>query len=74
VDPSRTALRRRLESALETLIARARAEGRLAHRTRPGDVRVYLVGLRAALLSGDPDAWRRHRDVYLAGLRHSNDE
>jgi AcrR family transcriptional regulator len=72
-DPERAALRERLERALGRLIARARAHGQLRQDVRPGDVRVYLVGLRAALLSGDPDAWRRHRDIYSAGLLRGTD-
>lgn len=64
----RRELRDRLNTALAGLIDRARADGRLQLDLQPGDVRVYLIGLRAALQSQDPDAWRRYRDVYLAGV------
>ena len=69
-DPARAVLRERFDGAIGALIARADAEGQLRQQARPGDVRIYLVGLRAALLADDPDAWRRYRDTYLAGLLH----
>ncbi len=61
-------VRDRLDSALADLIERAGHERRLRNQVAPNDVRVYLIGLRAALSCPDPDAWRRHHAIYRDGL------
>lgn len=60
--------RDRLDVAIAALIVHARGRGVLRTPIRPRDLRIYLVGLRAALDSDDPAAWRRHHAVYRAGL------
>lgn len=63
-----TGTRDRLDAAVATLIDRAQRCGELRTAIAPRDLRFYLVGLRAALESDDPDSWRRLHAVYRSGL------
>lgn len=67
-DPSTSTPDNRLDAALTVLIDDARDAGHLRNEVTPRDVRVYLIGIRAALGSGDPQSWRRHHAIYRAGL------
>lgn len=62
------AVRGGFETALEALIGNDRERGLLRHEVTPGDIRIYLVGIRAALASADESAWRRHHAIYTSGL------
>lgn len=65
---ARNRVQGRLDAALARLIEEAADQGRLKVPFEPRDVRTYLVGVRAALASDDPDAWRRHLAIYRRGL------
>ncbi len=68
-DPEAT---RRLRTALEQLTARAVAAGAINPDITIGDVMALVWALRGVVQAAGavaPDAWRRHLDIHLAGLR-----
>lgn len=67
----RGAVHARLDRAVRRLIDRAGERGELRNAVEPGDIRIHLAAIRAALRSDDPGAWRRHQAVHRAGLFRS---
>lgn len=61
----------RFDAALARLITRARDADQLRNDVTPRDLRIYLVGLRAALSSDDLQAWSRHHAIFRDGLFRS---
>jgi AcrR family transcriptional regulator len=63
---------RRIRSALEELTARAVAAGTVNPDVTIGDVMALMWAMRGVVQAAGavaPDAWRRHLDIHLAGLR-----
>lgn len=70
-EPGHAAVQDRLDRAVGHLIDRARQAGQLRHDIKPRDLRIYLIGVRAAMSSDDHDAWKRYYAIYRDGLfRH----
>jgi AcrR family transcriptional regulator len=70
--PSDPVASRRIRGALEELTARAVAAGTVNPDVSIGDVMALVWSVRGVVQAiGDvaPEAWRRHLDIHLAGLR-----
>ncbi|BBA95828.1 putative TetR family transcriptional regulator [Actinacidiphila reveromycinica] len=64
-----------LRDLIDRLLDQARAAGRVAPHIELGDVMALVWGLRGVVETSGavtPDAWRRHTDIHLAGLRASS--
>ncbi|MFI0941710.1 TetR/AcrR family transcriptional regulator [Streptomyces sp. NPDC021020] len=61
-----------LRDRITELLVQAQQSGRVAAGVELGDVMALIWGLRGIVETGGsvvPDAWRRHLDIQLAGLR-----
>jgi AcrR family transcriptional regulator len=61
-----------LRDEITELLSQAQDFGRIGPEIALGDIMVLAWGLRAVVESGStvvPDAWQRHLDIFLAGLR-----
>jgi AcrR family transcriptional regulator len=58
-----------LESEMATLIERAQAEGRMRSDFTVDDVPTMFASIAGAIRSSDEEAWRRHVEFVLDGLR-----
>jgi AcrR family transcriptional regulator len=61
-----------LRDRITELLVQAQRAGRVAEGVELGDVMALIWGLRGIVETGGavvPDAWRRHLDIQLAGLR-----
>jgi len=61
----------RLRAAVAELIRRAQAQGTLRPDLTVDDVPQFMCGLTQAMhqIDGDPNAWRRHLQIIIDGLR-----
>lgn len=72
--PEVVAARAELRDAIETLLAQARAEGRMREDVTADDVRVLFTGMAHVLHADgvrDPESWRRQARLIAAALRAS---
>jgi AcrR family transcriptional regulator len=70
--PELTAARASMWDAVERLMARAKAQGRMRPDARPEDLRVLWGGAARMLVADgvdDPREWRRYAALVLAALR-----
>ncbi|WNI14487.1 TetR/AcrR family transcriptional regulator [Actinacidiphila sp. ITFR-21] len=61
-----------LRDLIEQLLAQAHESGRIGAHVTLGDIMTLVWGLRGVVETGSsvvPDAWQRHLEIHLAGLR-----
>lgn len=72
VGPSRTKCVEHLRDRIQELLVQAQESGRIAPGVELGDIMALMWALRGVVETSGavvPDAWQRHLEIHLAGLR-----